>query len=59
MAEQTDYSLHTDEELREGIRKAQEQHDRVEREDSDAAAGANEEQIQLMQQELERRGKEA
>ena len=59
MAEQTDYTLHTDEEQREGIRKAQEQHGRVEQEDSDAAAGANEEQVQLMQQELERRGKEA
>jgi bacterioferritin (cytochrome b1) len=59
MATETDYSLHTDEELREGIRKAQEQHDRVERADSPAAAAANEEQIQLMQSELDRRGREA
>jgi hypothetical protein len=55
----TDYSKHTDEELREGIRKAEEQIERVQAEDSDEAAAANREQVELMQQELDRRGREA
>jgi hypothetical protein len=55
----TDYRKHTDEELREGIRKAQEQVDRVAAEDSDDAVAANREQVELMQQELDRRGKDA
>lgn len=59
MAEQTDFSKHTDEELREGIRKADEQLDRVKAEDSDDAVAANREQVQLMQQELDRRGRTA
>jgi hypothetical protein len=54
-----DYSKHTDAELREGIRKAQEQLDRVRAEDSDDAVAANREQVELMQQELDRRGKAA
>lgn len=52
---ETDYSKHTDEELREGIRKAQEQIDRVAAEDSDHAVEANREQVQAMQAELDRR----
>ena len=56
MTSHTDYSKHTDEELREGIRKAEEQIDRVRAEDSDDAAEANREQVQAMRDELERRG---
>jgi hypothetical protein len=59
MAEATDYSKHTDEELREGIRKAEQQIDRVRDEDSSDAVAANREQVELMQQELDRRGREA
>lgn len=51
----TDYSKHTDDELREAIRKAQEQIDRVAAEDSDDAVEANREQVQQMQAELDRR----
>lgn len=56
MSTDTDYSKNTDEELREGIRKAEEQIGRVRAEDSDDAAAANREQVEMMRQELERRG---
>jgi hypothetical protein len=51
----TDYSKHTDEELREGIRTAEAQADRVAAEDSDEALRANREQVQAMKDELARR----
>lgn len=55
MAAETDYTKHTDEELREGIRKAEEQIARVATEDSDDAAEANREQVEAMRAELDRR----
>ncbi len=51
----TDYSLHTDEQLREAITKIDNQEPRVESEDSDAAVKAAQRQRQEMQQELNRR----
>ena len=51
----TDYSKHTDEELREGIATAEQQDDRIAREDSDEALQAEREQVRAMREELERR----
>ena len=51
----TDLSKHTDEELREGIAKAEEQDSRIAREDSDEALRAEREQAERMREELERR----
>jgi hypothetical protein len=53
----TDYRTHSDDELREGIRTAEEQIDRVEAEGSGDAVAANREQVALMQAELDRRGR--
>jgi hypothetical protein len=53
--ETADFSKHTDEELREGIRKAEEQADRVAAEDSDEALKANQTQLEAMREELARR----
>jgi hypothetical protein len=53
--ETADFSKHTDEELRDGIRKAEEQADRVAAEDSDEALEANQTQLQAMKDELARR----
>jgi hypothetical protein len=53
--EHADFSKHTDEELQEGIRKADEQRDRVQREDSAEALEAHDHQRQAMAEELERR----
>jgi|GEM_PF-5789640 len=51
----TDYSKHTDEELREGLRKADEEEPRIAAEDSDAAVQANRDQREAMQAELDKR----
>lgn len=51
----TDYSKHTDEELREGIQKVSLQEQRIAAEDSDAALEAAREQRDAMAQELARR----
>ncbi len=55
MTHPTDMSKHTDEELREGIARADEQAPRVEAEDSDAAREAQERKREQMQKELDRR----
>lgn len=51
----TDYSKHTDDELREGIEKVDEQEGRIAAEDSDAALDAAREQRVEMAEELARR----
>ena len=51
----TDYSKHTDEELREGLRKAEEEEARIKAEDSDTAVQANRDQREAMQAELDKR----
>lgn len=53
--ETTDYSRHTDEELREAIAKIDQQAPRVTADGSDAAANAAQRQRQQMQTELTRR----
>lgn len=53
--EKTDYSRHTDEELREAIARIDEQEPRVRAEDSPAAVSAAQRQRQEMQTELDRR----
>ena len=53
--ETTDYSLHTDEELREGIEKTEELEPHVREESSDDALEAQQAQRQAMQEELDRR----
>lgn len=56
MSEHADYSKHTDEELREGLRKADEEAERIATEDSEEAVEANRDQRAAMQEELDRRG---
>lgn len=51
----TDYSKHTDEELRDGIQKVTEQEQRIATEDSNEALDAAREQRDLMADELARR----
>lgn len=53
--ETTDYSKHTDQELREAIHKIDQQESRVESEDSDSAVNTARRQRQEMQDELNRR----
>jgi hypothetical protein len=53
--ETTDYSKHTDEQLREGIRKADEELDRIAHEDSQRAVDVNRQQREAMAEELARR----
>ena len=55
MTHHTDFSKHTDEELREGIRKADENVARVATEDSDEAVQALVEKREAMEEELRRR----
>ncbi len=55
MSDTTDYSKHTDDELRAGIARVQEQEGRIAAEDSDAALDAAREQRDAMQAELDRR----
>ncbi|CAN5597513.1 MAG: hypothetical protein M3493_14305 [Actinomycetota bacterium] len=55
MSDTADYSKHTDEELRAGIARVQEQEGRIAAEDSDAALDAAREQRDAMQAELDRR----
>ena len=55
MTHPTDMSKHTDEELREGIARADEQAARVESEDSDEAREAQQRKRDEMQAELDRR----
>lgn len=56
MSETADYSKHTDDELRQGVAKVDEQLSRIEAEDSDAAADAARIQREAMASELARRG---
>jgi hypothetical protein len=51
----TDYSKHTDEQLREGIERAEEQDPRIATESSDEALEAERRQHDEMTEELERR----
>lgn len=51
----TDYSKHTDEELREGISKSEENLRRIESEGSDEQLAAAKDQHEAMQAELSRR----
>jgi hypothetical protein len=51
----TDYSKHTEDELRDGIRKVDEQEQRIATEDSNEALDAAREQRELMRAELDRR----
>ena len=51
----TDYSKHTEEELREGLRKSDEEAERIKAEDSGQALQANRDQHAAMQAELDRR----
>lgn len=51
----TDYSKHTDDELRDGIGKVDEQEGRIAAEDSDAALDAARQQRTEMAEELARR----
>ncbi|HVM20469.1 MAG TPA: hypothetical protein VM307_10955 [Egibacteraceae bacterium] len=51
----TDYSKHTDEELREGIEKSAQNIARIENEGSDEQLEAARDQHQAMQDELDRR----
>ena len=53
--EKTDYSKHTDEELRDGINKAEENLERIAQEGSDEQRAAAQEQRDAMQAELDRR----
>jgi hypothetical protein len=55
MSDTADYSKHTDDELRAGIARVQEQEGRIAAEDSDAALDAAREQRDAMQAELDRR----
>ena len=55
MTHPTDLSKHTDEELREGIEKADEQAARVAAEDSDEALQAQQTKREQMEDELDRR----
>lgn len=55
MTHDTDFSKHTDEELREGIRKANENAARVSTEDSDEAMQALADKREAMEEELRRR----
>lgn len=55
MSDTTDYSKHSDAELEEGIRKANENESRIAAEDSDAALAAAREQREAMQAELDQR----
>ena len=54
-SETTDYSKHTDEELRDGIVKSEENMARIQREGSDEQLEAAKEQHEAMEQELARR----
>lgn len=51
-----DMDKHTDEQLREGIHKVDEQEPRVDAEDSEAAHRKQQEQREAMEQELQERG---
>jgi hypothetical protein len=51
----TDYSKHTDEQLRAGIERAEEQDPRIDAESSDDALEAERAQREEMAEELERR----
>ncbi|HVM13747.1 MAG TPA: hypothetical protein VM287_05385 [Egibacteraceae bacterium] len=53
--EKTDYTRHTDAELREAIAKVEQQEPRIAQEDSGAAADAARRQREAMQAELDRR----
>ena len=53
--ETADYSKHTDDELRGGIAKAEDNLARIEREGSDQQRQAAEEQVRGMNDELDRR----
>lgn len=55
MSDTTDYSKHTDDQLRDGIAKIDEQQPRISEEDSDSALAAAGDQREAMQQELDRR----
>ena len=55
MSDTADYSKHTDDELRAGIARVQEQEGRIAAEDSDAALDAAREQRDAMHAELDRR----
>ncbi len=55
MSDTADYRKHTDDELRAGIARVQEQEGRIAAEDSDAALDAAREQRDAMQAELDRR----
>lgn len=56
MSETADYSKHTDDELRQGVAKVDEQLSRIQAEDSNAAADAARIQREAMASELARRG---
>ncbi len=51
----TDYSKHTDEELRDGIRKSEQNLERIRREGSEDQLAAAREQHEAMEDELSRR----
>lgn len=55
MSDHTDYSKHSDAELRDGIAATEEQDDRIATESSDDALAAEREQRRAMDAELERR----
>ncbi len=55
MTHPTDYSKHTDEQLRDGIARVDEQASRIATEDSDEALRAAQEQRAAMAAELDRR----
>lgn len=55
MSETADYAKHTDDELRQGIARVDEQLSRIQAEDSDAAADAARIQREAMASELARR----
>lgn len=55
MSDTTDYSKHTDDQLRDGIAKIDQQQPRISEEDSDSALAAANDQREAMQQELDRR----
>lgn len=55
MSDTTDYSKHTDDELRDGITKIDQQEQRIAEEDSDSALDAASDQRGAMQAELDRR----
>lgn len=54
-SESTDYSKHTDEELRDGITKSEQNLDRIASEGSDDQLAAAKEQHEAMEAELNRR----